>query len=100
VTDPGDIGNLVQGGGLLAFAGAVLLFVRKLETMLERALRLLERLDERTAIEAAEAPPPAPAPSSPRRRVRTDPRGVRIRYAPDTDNESETETDPGGRRGR
>ena len=92
MTDPGDIGNLVQGGGLLAFAGAVLLFVRKLEIMLERALSLLERLDERTAIEAAEAPPPPPPPSS-RRRVRTDPRGVRVRPA-DTD-----ETDPGGRRG-
>ena len=105
MTDPTDIGNLLQGGGLLAFAAAVWYQVRQSNQtltrvqemlassaehlqVLPRVLELLARLEERLLpLELA------PDQSGRRRRVRTDPRGVpRV---------SETEeTEPGGRRGR
>lgn len=88
-----DVGQWLQGGGLLAFAGAVWYQVREVQKAQARLLELLARIDERLLAILEANPPPAKVPSSARRRVRTDPRGVPYvrgsRVKPDTDDPTE-----------
>jgi hypothetical protein len=46
--DEQNIGSILQGGGVVAFAGAVWFQVREIHKVLERALDILSRLEERT----------------------------------------------------
>lgn len=48
MVDDQNIGAILQGGGVVAFAGAVWFQVREIHKVLERALDILARLEERT----------------------------------------------------
>lgn len=95
-----DVGQLLQGGGLLAFAAAVWYQVREVQKAQGRLLELLARIDERLLALLEASSPGATLqrlPPAPRRRVRTNPLGVPTarahergsRTKPDTDDPTE-----------
>ncbi len=92
--EPEGMGQWLQGGGLLAFAGAVWWQVREVAKVMTRVLELLAVLEERTRpVEAAPVEIERDETLRHRRRLRSAPRGYQVpRIRP-----GDTDEDPGGR---